>query len=129
MRTKSYTHSELKLIIINTLQQGNPRIADLEDIARVLDIDTDANNGVILTLRNGDPCVVMQIILTLQNGDPNISDLQKIGQVLGFGTKGCDEDRLCKDCGKSCKRVPKDGRCKRCTKAQAYYVDYPINNK
>lgn len=39
------------------------------------------------------------------------------------------DDRLCKDCGKSCKRVPKDGRCKRCTKVQAYYVDYPVNNK
>lgn len=43
--------------------------------------------------------------------------------------KKYEDDRLCKDCGKSCKRVPKDGRCKRCTKAQAYYVDYPINNK
>tara|TARA_R110000744_G_scaffold140077_1_gene251294 strand:+ start:70 stop:426 length:357 start_codon:yes stop_codon:yes gene_type:complete len=37
--------------------------------------------------------------------------------------------RPCKDCGEHGTPVPKDGRCKRCTKAQAYYVDYPVNNK
>ena len=37
--------------------------------------------------------------------------------------------RPCKDCGERGTPVPKNGRCKRCTKAQAYYVDYPVNNK
>ena len=65
--------------------------------------------------------------VAIRRGDQLVANVGNAG--IKWIPQQTADDRLCKDCGKSCKRVPKDGRCKRCTKAHAYYVDYPINNK